>query len=336
MRHCHVAVIGATGAVGQEILQLLEERDFPLTRLTLLASGRSAGTRLEFRHQSHMVHVLTAEALQAVDLAFFAANAEASQAFAPLVAEGGGVAIDCSGAFRCDPAVPLCLPAINAAVLPRRGGIVALPHSITTQVALVLAPLHAVVPLRRVLVTTYQSVSGLGRRAVQAFDQQVRDLLNFRPVQPRFLPVQMAFNCIPQCGAFTDTGYTEDEMAVMQELPRLLAAPDLAVAATAVLVPLAHSHAAVVSAELAAPLAVDTARQQLQQAPGVVVEDDWQRQRYPSTLRANGQDAVFVGRLRADPTSPNRLHLWVVADNLRRGAALGAVQVAERLLAGQG
>jgi len=329
----HVALVGATGIVGEEILRVLEERDFALDQLTLLASRRSAGTRVEFRRQNYVVRPLTQDALSGVQLALFAANAQTSTAYAPHAVRSGAVVIDCSSAFRLDPAVPLCVPEVNADVLRQHQGIIASPHSLTSQLSLALAPLHAAATLKRVVVSTYQAVSGAGRQAVQEFDQQLRDLLNFRPAQAEVLPHQIAFNCLPQCGDFLDNAYTQEEMALIQETRKLLQAPELPMTATAVYVPLAHSHAASVNLETVQPLSVDAARALLEQAPGIVVEDDRAQLYYPQPIRASGQDEVFVGRLRADPSVPYGLQLWVVADNLRKGAALNAVQIAELLIA---
>lgn len=332
MQPCHVALIGATGAVGREILHVLEEQEFPLQDLTLLASARSEGTRLEFRHRSVVVRLLTKEALAGVDIAIFAAAREQSRDFASHAVDAGAVVIDCSGAFRLDPQVPLCMPEVNAAVVPQHQGIIAMPHSLTAQTVLALAPLHTAASLKRVVMSTYQAVSGMGRPAMQEFDQQMRDLLNFRPVQTEAFPHQLAFNCVPQCGDFLDNGYTSDEMALIDEMRRLLMMDDLPITATAVRVPLMHGHAAAVSIETAGPLDPVAARDILEQAPGIAVEDDTKRLYYPQPIRANGQDEVFVGRIRADLSVPHGLHLWVVADNLRRGAALNVVRVAELLL----
>jgi len=329
----HVALVGATGIVGEEVLRVLEERDVPLDQLTLLASRRSAGTRVEFRRQNHIVRPLTPDALSGVQLALFASDAETSTAYAPRAVRSGAVVIDCSSAFRLDPGVPLCVPEINAAVLQQHQGIIAIPHSVTSQLSLALAPLHAAATLKRVVVSTYQAVSGAGRQAVQEFDQQLRDLLNFRPAQAEVLPHQIAFNCLPQCGDFLDNAYTQEEMALVQETRKLLQAPDLPMTATAAYVPLAHSHSVSVNLETVQPLSVEAARELLEQAPGIVVEDDRVRLHYPQPIRASGQDEVFVGRLRADPSVPYGLHLWVVADNLRKGAALNVVQIAELLMA---
>jgi aspartate-semialdehyde dehydrogenase len=327
----HVALVGATGMVGEEILRVLEERDFPLDQLTLLASRRSAGTRVEFRSESYVVRPLTREAMHGVDLVLFAANAEISQTYAPQVVSAGAIAIDCSSAFRLAPDVPLCVPEINADVLRHHQGIIAMPHSVTIQVSLALAPLHAAARLKRVVVSTYQAISDGGRRAVQEFDQQLRDLLNFRPAQADIFPHQIAFNCLPQCGDFLDNAYTQDEMAIILETRKLLGLPDLPITATAAYVPLAHSDSASVTLETEQPLSVETARTLLAQAPGIGLEDDRTRLQYPQAIRASGHDEVFVGRLRADLSVPHGLHLWVVTDNLRKGAALNVVQTAELL-----
>ena len=334
MEGCHLALVGATGIVGQEILQLLDERDFPLRELTLLASHRSEGTRVEFRGRRCVVRLLSKDTFAGVNIAIFMASAEASKDYAAHAVRAGAVVIDASGAFHRDATVPLCMPEINLAVLQQHRGIVALPRSLAAQMALALAPLHTVAPLKRVVVSTYQAVSGLGRQAVQEFDQQLRDLLNFREPQVEELPHQIAFNCLPQCGDFLDNGYTEDEMALMHEMRRLLAVADLPITATAVRVPLAYGHSAAVTIETTQPLGVHEARAILEEAPGIVVEDDTKRLHYPYVTRVNGQDEVFVGRIRSDLSVPHGLHLWIVGDNLRRGAALSAVQIAEYLCRG--
>jgi len=239
--------------------------------------------------------------------------------------------IDCSSAFRLAPDVPLCVPEINADVLLQHQGIIAMPHSVTIQVSLALAPLHAAATLKRVIVSTYQAISDGGRQAVQEFDQQLRDLLNFRPAQADIFPHQVAFNCLPQCGDFLDNAYTQDEMALILETRKLLRLPDLPISATAAYVPLAHSHSASVTLETVQPLSAETARALLEQTPGIVLEDDRMRLHYPQAIRASGHDEVFVGRLRADLSVFHGFHLWVVTDNLRKGAALNAVQTAELL-----
>ena len=331
MEACHLAVVGATGLVGQEVLRILEERGFPVSTLTLLASDRSAGSRVEFRNRSTVVRELSKEAFDEVDIAIFAADAAASHDYARQAAQAGALVIDCSSAFRLNPHVPLCVPEINPEVLQRHHGIIAIPHGMTTQLALALAPLHFEATLTRVVVSTYQAASGRGHHAVRELDQQLRDLLNFRPVEAEIFPHQLAFNCLPQGGDFVHDGHCEEEMALMDETRKLLAAPDLPVSATVVYVPLAHSHSASVYIETERTLSVPQVRDLLEQASGVEVEDDCQEQEYPLAIHANGQDEVFVGRIRADLSVPNGLHLWVVADNLRKGAALNAVQIAEHL-----
>ncbi len=331
MEACHLAVVGATGLVGQEVLRILEERGFPVGTLTLLASDRSAGNRVEFRSRSTVVRELSREAFDEVDTAIFAADAETSHDYARQAAQAGALVLDCSSAFRLHPHVPLCVPEINPEVLQRHHGIIAIPHGMTTQLGLALASLHAEATLTRIVVSTYQSASGRGHHAVREFDQQLRDLLNFRPVEAEIFPHQLAFNCLPQGGAFGDNGHCEEEMALIDETRKLLAAPDLPVSATVVYVPLAHSHSASVYIETERTLSVPQVRDLLEQAPGVEVEDDCREQEYPLAIHANGRDEVFVGRIRADLSMPNGLHLWVVADNLRKGAALNAVQIAEHL-----
>jgi aspartate-semialdehyde dehydrogenase len=247
--------------------------------------------------------------------------------------EAGAVVIDCTGAFRLDPQVPLCVPEVNADVVKQHQGMIAVPHSLTVQTVLALTPLHAAAALKRVMISAYQSVSGMGRLAMHEFDQQLRELLNFRQPELEVFPHQLAFNCVPQCGDFLDNGYTSEEIGLVDETRKLLRLSDLPMTATAVRVPLMHSHAAAITLETSAPLSAEVARGLLQAAPGVVVEDDVRRLHYPSPVRSNGRDEVFVGRIRADDSVPHGLHLWVVADNLRRGVALNVLQVAELLAA---
>lgn len=333
MRPCRVALIGATGIVGGEILQLMEEREFPVQALSLLTSANSEGQRLSFRDRSVSARMLTKDELQNIDIAIFAADAEASRDFVQHAVEAGAVVIDCSRAFRLDPEVPLCVPEINAQVIEQHAGVIAVPHSLTTQVALALAPLQAAVPLKRVAVAAYQAVSGMGRAAMRAFDQQLRDMLNFRQPELDVFPHQLAFNCIPQCGDFLDNGYTSEEMAIIDETRKLFALTALPVTATSVWVPLMHSHAAAVTVETEEPMSPAVARDLLHEASGVVVEDDVSRLFYPSPVRVNGRDDAYVGRIRSDFSVSHGLHLWVVADNLRRGVALNVVQIAEALAA---
>ena len=286
---------------------------------------------MEFRSRSTVVRELSGDAFEEVDTAIFAASSEVSHDYARQAAQAGALVIDCSSAFRLHPHIPLCVPEINPEVLQRHHGIIAIPHGMTTQLALALAPLHVEATLTRVVVSTYQAASGRGRHAVRELDQQLRGLLNFYPVEAEIFPHQLAFNCLPQGGAFVDNGHCEEEMALIDETRKLLATPDLPVSATVVYVPLAHSHSASVYIETERTLSVPQVRDLLEQAPGVEVEDDCREQEYPLAIHANGRDEVFVGRIRADLSMPNGLHLWVVADNLRKGAALNAVQIAEYL-----
>jgi aspartate-semialdehyde dehydrogenase len=329
-----VALIGPVGIVGQEVIQLMEERGFPLRELTPLGTVETEGTRVECGGHRAVVRAVTKEAFAGVDLAIFMADADQSRDYAPHAVEAGAVVIDCSGAFSQDPYIPLCVPEVNAAVLAQHRGLVAVPQSMSVQLALVLAPLHAEVPLKRVVISTYQSVSGMGRPAMQEFDQQMRDLLNFRPAQTETFPHQLAFNCLPQCGDFLDNGYTSEEMALVEELRRLLGVAALPISATAVQVPLMHGHAATVYVETADPASPDRIRDVLQGAPGVRVQDDPRRLLYPLPVQVNGQDDVCVGRIRADLAVAQGIQMWVVADNLRRGMALNVVQVAEVLTQG--
>lgn len=333
MEDRHVALVGAPGLLGEEVLTLLEERAFPIGQLTLLAPAETAGERLTFRGRSQTVRLLAHDLFAGVELAIFTADAEVSKMYAPLAVSAGAIVIDSSSAFRDDPKVPVCVPEVNAQVLRHHQGIIAMPHSMTTQVSLALAPLHAAATLTRVTVCSYQSLSEMGRLGVQELDQQLRDLLNFRPVQTRALPHQIAFNCLPHCGNFLENGYTDEEMAFMTETRALLGLPALPVTATAAYIPVAHGHSTAVSIETARRVAVAEARDILAHAAGLELIDDTRGSQYPHLVQATGKDEVFVGRIRADLSAANGLHFWIAADNLRKGSALNAVHIAEHLVA---
>jgi aspartate-semialdehyde dehydrogenase len=333
MEDRHVALVGAPGLLGEEVLTLLEERAFPVSQLTLLASADTAGERLAFRGRSQTVQLLTHDLLAGVDIAFFTADADVSKTYAPQAVSAGAIVIDSSNAFRSDPHVPVCVPEVNAPVLRHHQGIIAMPHSMTTPVSLALAPLHAAATLTRVAVCTYQSLSEMGRLGVQELDQQLRDLLNFRPVQTHALPHQIAFNCLPHCGHFLENGYTDEEMAFITETRALLGLPALPVTATAAYIPVAHGHSTAVSIETSRHVSVAEARDILAHAAGLALLDDTRNSQYPHLVQATGKDEVFVGRIRADVSVANGLHFWIAADNLRKGSALNAVHIAEHLVA---
>lgn len=327
----HVAVVGAETVVGREILQVLEEREFPVTQLSLLDTGDAEGERVSFSGKHASVQPLSRDGLTGVDIAIFATSADLSRDYSPHAVNAGATVIDCSGTFSLDPTVPLCVPEVNAVGLPLHNGVIAVPHSLTVQTVLALAPLHQSGGLKRVVAAAYQSISGIGVLAMREFDQQMRDLLNFRQPEAEAFPHQLAFNCLPQCGDFLGNGYTSDEMALIEETRRLLSVKELPITATSVRVPMMHGQAVAVTLETERPLNPDVARDLLEEAPGIVVEDDVKRLHYPQPVKVNGQDEAFVGRIRADLSVPYGLHLWVVADNLRRGVALNVVKIAELL-----
>ncbi|HZU05046.1 MAG TPA: aspartate-semialdehyde dehydrogenase [Chloroflexota bacterium] len=329
-----VAILGATGLVGREFLKVLAQRKFPVAELRLLASERSAGTRLEFAGELLPVEEASPAAFRGIDYALFSAGTEASRELAPAAVASGAVVIDNSAAWRMEPEVPLVVPEVNPADAFAHRGIIANPNCSTIQLVVALHPLHRVNPLRRVVVATYQSVSGTGAAALDELYAQTRALLAGEPIQPAVYPHQIAFNVLPHIDVFLDNGYTKEEWKMVQETRKIMHAPDLAVSATTVRVPVPVGHAEAVQAEFTRPMAPAEARALLERAPGVVVLDDPAAAVYPLPSLAAGRDEVFVGRIRADASHPCGLALWVVADNLRKGAALNAVQIAELLLRG--
>jgi aspartate-semialdehyde dehydrogenase len=326
-----VAILGATGLVGHEFLRVLEERRFPIAELRLLASDRSAGARLTFQGEELPVEKATPSSFRGIEFALFSAGGDVSKALAPAAAAAGAVVIDNSAAWRMVPAVPLVVPEVNPADAYSQTGIIANPNCSTIQMVVALNPLHQVNPLQRVIVDTYQSVSGTGREAVEELDVQTRQLLAGEPIEPRVYPHQIAFNVLPHIDAFLDNGYTKEEWKMVQETRKIMHLPDLPVSATTVRVPVPVGHSEAVHAEFAHPMSAAEARQILAHAPGIYVIDDPASSHYPLASYAAGRDEVFVGRIRADASHPNGLAMWVVADNLRKGAALNAVQIAELL-----
>lgn len=330
-----VAVVGATGAVGECLLSILEERRFPIRRLVPLASERSRGIRLRFRGEDIPVQSLDEFDFSGVDIAFFSAGGAVSAVHAPRAAAAGAAVIDNTSHFRLDPEVPLVVPEVNAEALAswRRKRIIANPNCSTAQLMVVLAPLHRAAGIERIQVATYQSVSGAGRSALEELGQQTAALLNFREIAPKRFPVQIAFNLIPHIDAFEDNGYTREEMKMVWESRKILSAPELRVSATCVRVPVFYGHSEAVAIETKRALSVGEAREILARAPGVELVDEARDGGYPTPVtHASGKDPVFVGRLRQDLSHPQGLMLWVVADNIRKGAALNAVQIAEVLV----
>ncbi len=330
----HVAVVGATGAVGREMISVLAQRKFPVGKLRLLASERSVGEKLEFAGSKIPVEVLDEKSFEGVQVALFSAGGSISERFAPVAARSGCVTIDNSSAFRMDPEVPLVVPEVNPLDIEwfEKKRIIANPNCSTIQMVCVLKPIHDAARLKRVVVSTYQSTAGAGQKAMNELSEQVTALFSQREIKKKVFPHQIAFNCIPQIDVFLDNGYTKEEMKMINETRKILGEPTLKVTATAVRVPVFCGHSESVNIETEKKLTVAEVRRLLQKAPGVIVKDDPAKSEYPLAIEATGKDEVFVGRIRQDDTVPNGINLWVVADNLRKGAALNAVQIAEILV----
>lgn len=329
----HVAIVGATGAVGVEMLLCLEQRKFPVGRLSLLASARSAGKKVAFRGGEVVVEELTHESFAGVDIALFSAGGGISKEFAPSAAAAGAVVIDNSSAFRLDDEVPLVVPEINpeaALKAPRR--IIANPNCTTIISLMALAPLHRAFGLEAVIASSYQAVSGSGAQGIAELEEQVAALVAGRKVTPRVYPRQIAFNVIPQVDVFTDNGYTKEEMKMLHEGRKILGLPDLKVSCTCVRVPVYRSHAVSITARFAREVKPDAARAVYRSLPGIQVADDPASGVYPVPLDSTGRDECLVGRIRRNLVLENALDLWVVGDQVRKGAALNAVQIAELLL----
>jgi aspartate-semialdehyde dehydrogenase len=327
-----VAVVGATGAVGREIIEILEERDFPVSDLHLLGTESAAGERIEFRGKNVAVKLLRTDSFPGMDIAFFSTGTAASREFAPAAVLAGAIVIDDSSAFRLDPKVPLVVPEVNARTLANHSGIIANPDSSTIGLVLVLKPLHDRAVIKRVIVTMFQSVSGSGKEAMDELAGQTVSLLNFRDVEKKIYPYQIAFNCIPHVDAFLDNGSTKGEAAIADEAKKILEDERLGVTATSVRVPVFRCDAATVNVETEKKIDPNEARALFSDFPGVMVFDDPEHDIYPLQIDVVGKDDVYVGRIRADNTVANGLNLWLVSDNIRKGAALNAVQIAEHLI----
>ena len=328
-----VAVVGATGAVGREMLKTLEERQFPIKELRCLASPRSAGTELEFAGKTYTVEVTTPEKFEGCDIALFSAGGGTSKELAPEAWKRGCIVIDNSSAWRMDPDVPLVVPEVNPEALDGYGrkGIIGNPNCSTIQMVVALKPLHDMATLKRIIVSTYQSAGGAGQKGMEELSKQTIATLNMGEVQVEKFSHQLAFNVIPHIDVFQPDGYTKEEHKMIYETRKIMELPELKVSATCVRVPVFCSHSEAVFIETEQPLSVEDARRYLESAPGVEVIDNPAENGYPMPLESTGKDAVFVGRMRQEPDDLHGLHLWVVSDNLRKGAALNAVQIAELL-----
>jgi len=327
-----LAIVGATGLVGQEFIKVLEQRNFPVDSIQLLASDRSAGKRLFVTHQEIEVKETVPESFKGIDIALFSAGTEVSRYFSPIAAQSGAVVIDNSSAFRMMPTVPLVVPEVNPEDIKWHKGIIANPNCSTIQMVVALHPLHKVNPIRRIIVDTYQAVSGTGSPAVDELTTQAKQVLDGQTTIPHVYPHQIAFNVLPEIDVFLDNDYTKEEWKLVEETRKIMHADDIAISATCVRVPIFTGHSEAINIEFSQPMPPDKARRILAQAPGVKVLDDPAVSLYPQPWSAAGTDEVFVGRIRRDASHPNGLAMWVVADNLRKGAALNAVQIAEEMV----
>ncbi|MCP3676280.1 MAG: aspartate-semialdehyde dehydrogenase [Deltaproteobacteria bacterium] len=330
----NIAVVGATGVVGKEILAILEERKFPVGKIRLLASERSAGSFLEFRGKEERVHLLEEESFEGIDIGLFSPGASVSKVYAPIAAEAGCVVIDNTSYFRMEPDIPLVVPEVNPEAIGdyRERNIIANPNCSTIQLVVALKPLHDRAVIKRIVVSTYQAVSGAGREAMDELSGQVRALFSMKSVETKVFPAQIAFNCLPQIDIFLDNGYTKEEMKMVNETRKILGDSTIGVTATTVRVPIFISHAESVNIETEQKISGWEARELLSNAPGIEVLDDPAEGVYPLPINASGEDAVFVGRIREDESIGRGINMWIVADNLRKGAALNAVQIAEMLI----
>ena len=330
----HVAIAGATGAVGTEFLKLLEARDFPMKSLRLLASSRSAGSKLKFRGENLEVEELTPKSFKGIDIAFFSAGGSRSKEFAPHAVDSGAVVIDNSSAFRMDEKVPLVVPEINPKQAFEHQGLIANPNCSTIQMVVALNPIHRAANIQRVVVSTYQAVSGAGASAMEELKQQLRAWANDEPMKQEVFPTQIAFNLFPHIDVFQDNGYTKEEMKMVHETRKIMNAPNMQISATCVRVPVLRAHSEAVWVETEKPLSESEARELFEKESGIVVKDERESGGYPTPWHITETQETYVGRIRKDISHPNGLTFWVVADQLYKGAALNAIQIAEVLQQG--
>jgi len=331
----NVAVVGATGAVGNQMIACLEERRFPIKSIKLLASARSKGRALGFCGENLLVEELTEDCFKGVDIALFSAGGGTSEKFAPAAARAGCVVVDNSSAWRMDPDVPLVVPEVNAHAIAgyTTKGIIANPNCSTIQMVVALKPIHDFAGIRRIVVSTYQAVSGTGKKAIDELFNQTRAMINFLDWEKKVYAHRIAFNCLPHIDVFLANGYTKEEMKMVNETRKIMEDATIGVTATTVRVPVFFGHSEAVNVETKKPVSPEQVRHLLEKAPGVKVVDDPANQLYPLPIDAAGQDLTLVGRIRKDESIENGINLWVVADNIRKGAATNAVQIAEILAA---
>ncbi|WP_135547691.1 aspartate-semialdehyde dehydrogenase [Paenibacillus cymbidii] len=332
----HVAVVGVTGAVGEQIVRLLDERGFPIRQLKLLASARSAGRKVRFRGEDITVEEATPASFEGVEIAFFSAGGDVSKALVPHAVAAGAICIDNTSAYRMDPDVPLVVPEVNVDGINENKGIIANPNCSTIQMVAALKPLYDRFGMSRIIVSTYQAVSGAGSRAIEEMKRQTADVLAGREVKPDLLPVSslpvkhpIAFNAIPQIDKFLDNGFTNEEMKMINETKKIMGDDTIEVTATCVRIPVVYGHSESVYVELKRDFDVEEVKRLLAEAPGIVLVDDPSEQRYPLATEAAGRTETFVGRIRRDLGNPRALNMWIVSDNLLKGAAWNAVQIGE-------
>jgi aspartate-semialdehyde dehydrogenase len=329
----NVAVAGATGAVGNQMIACLEERNFPVKNLKLLATARSVGKKLRFKGEEIPVEELTETSFSGVDIGIFSAGGATSQKYAPVAVKDGCVVVDNSAAWRMDPDVPLVVHEVNPQAIAKYSnkGIIANPNCSTIQMVVALAPIHRKVGIKRIVVSTYQAVSGTGKKAIDELYNQTKAVLDSLEPEKKVYPHRIAFNCLPHIDVFLENGYTKEEMKMVNETIKILEDDSIGITATTIRVPVFFSHSESVNVETRDPISPDEVRALLENAPGVTVVDDPSNNLYPMPIDAAGRDETFVGRIRADESVPNGINLWVVSDNIRKGAATNAVQIAEIL-----
>ena len=332
MRKCNVAVVGATGAVGEEMRLILEERKFPVEKLSLFASIRSAGKEYEYKEEKVVVQELKDDSFDGIDIALFSGGDEVSKHFAPLAVQQGTIVVDNGKYFRMDPNVPLIVPEVNPDDLKWHKGLIANPNCSTIQMVMALKPIYDEVGIERVVVATYQSVSGTGKEAIEELKNQAASIAKGEEFKIKAYPYQIAYNALPHIGSFKENGYTTEEMKMLDETRKILGDDNIRVAATTVRVPVFRAHSEVVHIETKKKISVQRTREILSAFPGIKVIDNPEKLEYPLPLFAERKDEVFVGRIREDISTENGLVMWIVSDNLRKGAALNAVQIAEKII----
>jgi aspartate-semialdehyde dehydrogenase len=331
VKNYHIAIVGATGAVGAELLRVLEKRGFPVASVRAIASARSAGKAVRFQGESIPVQELGNASFDKIDIAFFSAGAETSRKYVPIACQADAIVIDNSSVFRMEPHVPLVIPEINPEDVPRHRGLIANPNCTTAVTLMALYPLHRMFGVRRIFAASYQAVSGSGARAINELTQQIKDAGENRQPAPQVYPHPIAFNLLPHVDCFTETGYTKEEMKLQNESRKIMHLPEFRASVTCVRVPVYRAHSVAVSAEFERPVSLDLAREALAKAAGLELIDEPKKNRYPMPLTVAGKDDCQVGRVRVDCALENGLSFWVSGDQLLKGAALNAVQIAELL-----